>query len=126
MANGSGNFAITFNDTTCDCNSVDLVGSICNPGAAYNLTLTVPWQVVGTPLGLQHDIFAQLDINGDQATDSRDWQGGDPSDIVVVVSLPAMQVSVVRISIFLNGAPNPSIFADNPSPLTLTPLTPPP
>jgi hypothetical protein len=124
-AAGTGTFFVESNLTTCLFGSIDIKSVICNPGAAYNMTITVPWDDAGlVDGGFAHLIQVQLYFNGvGVATDVKDLVTGPFTPFVVTALLPANAVTIVDIKIPLLAFPTPSVSAFSLGNFTITPLT---
>ena len=127
MAAGIGTYDFTFNTTTQIDGFIEMTGTICNPGPAYNITLTMPWSASGSVLGgpFTHTIQAKLTINATTTTDTRDLVTGPFTDLVVVGTIPANSTSTLSVNITLDCLPNTSINVVPGADVTITPLTPP-
>lgn len=115
----------------CGSGAVSWDTTICNPGAAYNLTLTVPYVSSGTVLGdpFNHSIRAAITINGTTVV----YAFGDittdlPNPLVATVTLPAFSSCTlnVRVDLIADTPPFPPgqhTQIDSAGNLTVTPLT---
>lgn len=120
---------ITFNTTTCNSNGSPTMGwstTLCNPGPAYLLTVTLPWGDSGNVSGSPPFNFTlNLIINGilvGSATGN--MLTATPSPLVVTGMLPAMQVSSVVIQLDDHDVqPGPSYTINSTGNLTVRPLT---
>ncbi len=125
-AAGTGTFFIENNLTTCPGNSViDLRSVICNPGAAYDMTVTVPWDDAGlVDGGFTHALVVSLYLNGIVvASDTKDLVTGPFDPFVVTGTLPAAAITTVDVIIRMFAIPTPSVTAFSLGNFTMTPLT---
>jgi hypothetical protein len=107
---------------------IDVSTTICNPGAAYDITVTIPWDDSGNVAGSPpYQASFGLDINGSIVDNVvGDMLTATPSPIVLTGSIPATQVSTVRLYFAsggtLGGAPN-GYTVNSLTDLTITPAT---
>jgi hypothetical protein len=100
---------------------------ICNPGSAYNITVTIPWDDSGSISGAgSTTITFSLVIDVvEVASVTRSLLTGPFTPIVLVGSLPGFQTSVVEIKAITTAIPSPTYNVFSNGATTITPLTPP-
>jgi hypothetical protein len=101
---------------------------LCNPGAAYNITVTLPYASSGGvifPPPNPHFAFLGLTVGPNNASTSGNINNDSPNPLVVTASLPAYSISAVSILIELQATPQFTswVALDGTGNLTVTPLT---
>lgn len=104
--------------------------TICNPGAAYDITLTVPYVSSGSFSGTPHTFIVTLQIGASSSIVNCDIQFDTPQPAVCTVTLPEFSVSTVSVRLELSASPPtsppapPGVFVavDPTANMTLTPL----
>ena len=112
------------NTTTCPTASLATSTTICNPGAAYDITVTIPWDSFGSlaPSASYNVNFVLLINAVVVATASNDLRFS-PFTEVLVGSLPTgINTVQLNISVNLAALPNPSFTIISNGALTITPL----
>ena len=141
LVNGqSGDWTMTVNNSTCPIGTTANVlyvwtTQICNLGAPYLLTLTVPWDDSGTIGGNNPSLSGfeiSLTINGvNSLIGSGDLFSNDPNPLVASLTLPGNQISTVQVNLHIfmagppNAFPNPTVnvkFSPSGGNLTVTPF----
>lgn len=97
---------------------------ICNPGPAYDITITCPYASSGNVLDLDPRIFLFGQIGANGGSISGSLFTDTPNPLVLVISVPATSVSYFSILIQMAAAPLWRTFValDDAGPLTITPL----
>jgi hypothetical protein len=123
---GLGTWDETYNLTTCVNGGMRIDSEICNPGAPYLITVTIPWDDSGNVDGFfPHTWSASLEIGGiGVSSDNRDLVTGPFTDLVLTGTIPA-GISSLAIDIAMLCAPDPEVEIHSTGNLTITPLTPP-
>lgn len=114
------------NTTTCAAASTFLIwnGTICNNGAAYNMTVQAGYASSGLALPPPPYPFrlrvivnsTTVDSTGDMVTDT-------PNPLSCTVSIPALQVSTISVQLENLATPDPDLQINNVGNLTILPLT---
>jgi hypothetical protein len=106
---------------------VGISAPICNPGADYTITVTIPWDSSGNVVGMGINALSfTLEIGGVSVDSALRNVTGPITVVVLTGTLPGGTTSTVRIYIASIATPNPQfdIFSIAPH-LTITPLAPP-
>jgi hypothetical protein len=124
IVQGSGSFALTMTEMGGTAASKET--ALCNPGPAYPVEIRVTWSVSGnidTFFG-GAEVGIGLIIDGGPAiNDSRDFETGPFSEMVVQATIPANKVTLLQVQVSAQGLGDPS--ATFSGTLTITPLAPP-
>lgn len=101
--------------------------TICNPGDAYDITVSAPYVSAGNLFGdpFPHALNLGLSINANSVVANGDILTDTPNPLVCTLSLPAHATSTIVINLELLAVPDFHLFiqATNTGNLTVTPLT---
>jgi hypothetical protein len=124
---GLGTWDMTFNLTTCIDAGMRIDSEICNPGAPYLITVTVPWDDSGNVDGFFMHLWSiALEIGGvGVSNDSRDLVTGPFTPLVCTGTIPT-GISTLALNFAILAVPDPEVEIHNLGNLTITPLLPPP
>jgi hypothetical protein len=133
FSGGSGTWSIQRTDVNGACffdaGRVDVSADICNPGAPYLITVTMPWNNAGIQTGIPpFQTNFRLHINGVQVDNViRSTITGPFTDVVMTGTLPTGALNTIRISVVTSGQANITTLLDtfSTTPTLITPLTPP-
>jgi hypothetical protein len=99
-------------------------GSIFNPAAAYNVTVSTGYASAGNAVGAPPFNFQlSLKINATTVTSLGDLSTDLPNPLSATVSLPAYQASTLEITLQDFTTPAPDLAINNVGNLTILPLT---
>jgi len=106
---------------------MDAQTTICNPGASYPITVTIPWDSTGTVLGSPpYNVGFTLEIGG-VLQDNQVGNMASPATIVMVGTIPATTANIiVRLYIASGGVSGglpDGYTVTSTTDLTITPLT---
>jgi hypothetical protein len=122
------NYEIPMNGP-CINNGMVLKTTICNSGAAYDVTFTAPWSASGSiAVGFSLvtvSMFINGVLQGPQSQDQRDLITGPFTDFSVVGSLPQGASNTIEIQVALLCFPDPLVSVFSTGNFAITPLAPP-
>ena len=129
IVNGVGTFTLTYNLTTCPNNGMNINSTLCNPGAPYDITITMPWDDGGNVGAGVHIVQLSVFINGNPpgvgGQDTKDLVTGPFTPFVVKGTIPTGAANTIQIQLAMLATPSPEVVVFSNGNLTITPLTPP-